>query len=62
MEYMTLKEASEKWGVMPRRVNLLLRRWPYSRRCKDGNNLADPERRRKAGGYEDKTRKRIQLK
>ena len=21
MEYMTLKEASEKWGVMPRRVN-----------------------------------------
>ena len=50
MEYMTLKEASEKWGVMASTGKLLLRRWPYSRRCKDGNNLADPERRRKAGG------------
>ena len=35
---------------------LLLRRWPYSRRCKDGNNLADPERRGKACGYEKKAR------
>lgn len=23
MEYMTLKEASEKWGITPRRINYL---------------------------------------
>ena len=31
MDYMTLKEASEKWGVT------------YSWRCKDGNGLADTQ-------------------
>ena len=24
MDYMTLKEASEKWGVTPRRINYLI--------------------------------------
>ena len=58
MDYMTLKEAVEKWGVTPRRI-LLLRRCPYSRRCEDGYNLVDPERRGETCGYEDKTRKGI---
>jgi len=44
MDYMTLKEAAEKWGVTPRRVNC----WAYPRRCKDGWCLADPKERRKA--------------
>ena len=48
MDYMTLKEASEKWGVeMGRFVpssQLLLRRWAYSRRCENGRCLADPKR------------------
>ena len=38
---------------------LLLRRGPYSRRCEDGYNLVDPERRVETCGYEDKTRKGI---
>ena len=37
---------------------LLLRWWPYSRRCKDGNNLADSERCGKARGYENKAREK----
>ena len=45
MDYMTLKEAAEKWGVTPRRVNYY---WAYPRRCKDGWCLADPKERRKA--------------
>lgn len=56
MDYMTLKEASEKMGRDPSTDKLLLRRCPYSRRCKNGNNLADPERCGKARGYENKAR------
>ena len=59
MDYMTLKEAAEKWGRDPSTDKLLLRRWPYSRRCEDGYNLVDPERRGETCGYEDKTRKGI---
>ena len=47
MDYMTLKEASEKWGVTPSTGKLLLRRWPYSRRCENGYNLADSQNSRK---------------
>lgn len=36
---------------------LLLRRWSYSRRCKNGRCLAAPQGRRKASRYENKTRK-----
>lgn len=36
---------------------LLLRRWPYSRCCEGGYNLADSERRGKACGYENEARK-----
>ena len=60
MDYMTLKEASEKWGVTPSTGKLLLRRWPYSRCCEDSYYLADPERCGKACGYEDKTRKGLE--
>ena len=48
MDYMTLKEASEKWGVSIRQINY-----------EEGYNLADPERRKKAYGYENKARKGI---
>ena len=48
MDYMTLKEAAEKWGVTPRRVKLLLRCWAHPRRCEDDWCLADPKERRKA--------------
>ena len=37
MDYMTLKEASEKWD------KLLLFCRTYSWRCKDGNGLADTQ-------------------
>lgn len=57
MDYMTLKEASEKWGVSNSADKLLLRRWPYSRCCEGGYNLADSERRGKACGYENEARK-----
>lgn len=38
---------------------LLLHCGPYSRRGKNGDNLADTQRRRKAYGYENKARKGI---
>ena len=34
MDYMTLKEASEKWGVTPA-DQLFVCRWAYPRRCED---------------------------
>ena len=40
MDYMTLKEAAEKWGVTPRRVNYY---------CAAG---AYPQRRYHARGYQ----------
>jgi len=43
MDYMTLKEAAEKWGVTPRRVN-----YYCAGGRKDGWCLADPKERRKA--------------
>ena len=41
MDYMTLKEAAEKWGVTPRRVNYYLCRRAHIWSCKDGNYLAN---------------------
>ena len=41
MDYMTLKEAAEKWGVTPRSAN-------YYCAGEDGWCLADPKERRKA--------------
>ena len=55
MDYMTLKEAAEKWGM----TSHMVCRRAYSRRCEDGYNLVDPERRGETCGYEDKTRKGI---
>jgi hypothetical protein len=40
MDYMTLKEASEKWAVTP----LLLHCWPHSGSYKDCDNLVNSER------------------
>lgn len=57
MDYMTLKETSEKMGRFCPTDKLLLRRWSYSRRCKNGRCLAAPQGRRKASRYENKTRK-----
>ena len=48
MDYMTLKEAAEKWGVTPRRSKLLLCCRAYSWCCKDGNYLANSKRCGKA--------------
>ena len=42
MDYMTLKEAAEKWGVTPRRVNYYCARWAYPRHCENGRCLATP--------------------
>ena len=50
MEYMTLKEAGEKWGVSARHS------WPYSRRCENGNTMVNSQRCQKAGGWQDKAR------
>ena len=49
MDYMTLKEASEKWGVSSRQVNYYCV-WAYSWRCENGYNLAYTEKHRKAAG------------
>ena len=46
MDYMTVKEASEKLVRNPSAGKLLLRRRPYSRRGEDGDNLVDTQRRR----------------
>ena len=43
MDYMTLKEASEKWGLNTSVDKLLLLCRTYSRCCKDGNGLADTQ-------------------
>lgn len=43
MDYMTLKEASEKWGVTPRWINYYCSAGRIHRRCKDGNGLADTQ-------------------
>ena len=41
MDYMTLKEAGEKWGCNPSLDKLLLFCWTDSWCCKDGNGLVD---------------------
>ena len=41
MDYMTLKEAAEKWGVTPRRVNYYCAAGRISGAVKDGNYLAN---------------------
>ena len=43
-----LEGSKRKMGRDPSTDKLLLRWWPYSRCCKDGNNLADSKRRGKA--------------
>lgn len=48
MDYMTLKEASEKWGVTPSMDKLLLCCIPYSRSHKNGDSMVNLEERRKA--------------
>ncbi len=48
MDYMTLKEAGEKWGVTPMDKLLLCRR-PYSRCHENSDNLVDTQRGQKAG-------------
>ena len=53
MDYMMLKEASEKWKISVRQVNYYC---TDGRIPGDGNNLADPERCGKAGGWQDKKR------
>ena len=42
MDYMTLKEASEKWGVSSRQVNYYCVE-AYPRRCENGRCLAAPQ-------------------
>ena len=49
MDYMTLKEASEKWGVTPKADQLFMRRRAYPRRCEDGYHLADSQGCRETG-------------
>ena len=46
MDYMTLREASEKWGVSSRQVNY----------CENGNTMVNPQGCQKAGGRQDKAR------
>ena len=48
MNYMTLKEVSQKWNVTPRQVNYLCAAGRIPGRCEDGWCLADPKERRKA--------------
>ena len=48
MDYMTLKEAAEKWGVTPRRVNTIALLGDIPGAVKIGWCLADPKERRKA--------------
>ena len=49
MDYMTLKEASEKWGCYPKADQLSVYRWAYPRRCKDGYHLDDSQGCRETG-------------
>ena len=48
MDYMTLKEAGQKWNVTPRQVNYLCAAGRIPRCCEDGWCLADPKEHRKA--------------
>ncbi len=48
MDYMTLKDAAEKWDVTPRRVKYYCAEGAYPRRCENGWYLADPQNGRKA--------------
>ena len=48
MDYMTLKEASEKWGVTASVDKLLLRCGTHPRRYESGDNLADSQNFEKA--------------
>lgn len=50
MDYMTLKEASEKWGRFVPSDKLLLHRWTHPRCCQNGRCLADPQGGREAKG------------
>lgn len=47
MDY-DIKRSKRKMESFSSTDKLLLRRWPYPRRCEDGDNLADTERRREA--------------
>ena len=54
MEYMTLKEASNIWGISPSNDKLLLFCGAYSRRRKNGNHLADSQKCEKAIRWKEK--------
>ena len=43
MDYMTIKEASEKWGVSARQIKYYCE-LPYSRRCENGNTMVNSQR------------------
>lgn len=49
MDYMTLKEASEKWGISTRMINYYCTEGRIPRCCKNGYCLANTKRGRKAG-------------
>lgn len=48
MDYMTLKEAGEKWGVTPRWINYYCSSGRHSRRCENGNCLANSKEHQKS--------------
>lgn len=50
------QRGKRKMGRFVPTDKLLLHRWTHPRCCQDGNNLADPERRGKAGGWQDEKR------
>lgn len=56
MDFMTLREASEKMGRDPSMGKLLLRYGPYSRLSRNGDTMVDPLKCPKAGGRQDETR------
>ena len=58
MDYMTLKEAAEKWGVTPRRVNYYCAAGRIPGAVKMATYLADPERTRKSRLTEGQNKER----
>ena len=56
MDYMTLKEASEKWGVTPRRINYYCAAGRIPGAVKMATIWLIPNDAKKPYGYEDKAR------
>ena len=59
MDYMTLKEAAEKWGVTPRRVNYYCAAGRIPGAVKMAGVWLIPKNAEKPIGRKDKTRKGI---